>query len=755
MRVKRGEYRAAPESKDREERDTPEKTRGAVASPGSPGNLVTSGPFRSLGVTSAARRTAIGRAAPGETLFPIALPRGSAYDSSTSPPASQFLSLCPRRTLRQADRKYLLPPTKVNLIVADDVFAWEGFLGDLLFPLPLFPTSLHPRQLSGRPNLPAPRTRHGAVERRVKVLGNLQRKYLGLMYSIRVVKTRVEDGPLRVLEGLGVMRTRSVTRVYSYVRPRGCIVAARCNDLRGEQRPALPAIRHFRSRPGSNGIGRQARHRPHFPSPYSPPVTILPSSPLVFFRPLRALSSRAAAASSTLRTRPHNFPFHHLVLIEDLITPVFTPYRSNLTLTVMQPSDLLCVIAFLVAYHTHGRRNPFLLGTQDAVVVEFVLPGLYRWGDFLKGTTMAERLAYLPPTKAIQVQSPAGSLRIFARGNRAGRRRWSAGFLGDLPEKTPRIEFSPVFPPGARGELNVPPPPFASTTRLPRGVCACASGSVCVWARARQVSQGAGGREGGADLHLRGRCPRSSDKSETGAGVIWGCRCDTRPTPAGPTPRGPRWTRPPPGAKRGRSAPDVHPGAARERTSVTAFIFGERVASHDRRSRSSLRLPLLVLQFQLQLQRPGREEWVGAVFPPPRLLGTAEEYPGNRTLARVSEKLEVTVYVLYHMLPQEKKKKKKRNNEHNEHLKKQLRSFEMEKSHPVWINLYRFVHAPCNACEHISPSRPSVLPVESIDYRPAVSRRSLHKKSVTSVPTPRARVERSSGGAPQFSAPGN
>ncbi|KAJ8894038.1 hypothetical protein PR048_006648 [Dryococelus australis] len=46
--------------------------------------------------------------------------------------------------------------------------------------------------------------------------------------------------------------------------------------------------------------------------------------------------------------------------------------------------------------------------------------------------TVVERLACSPPTKAIHVQSPAGPLRIFACGNRAGRCRWSAGFLGVL-----------------------------------------------------------------------------------------------------------------------------------------------------------------------------------------------------------------------------------------------------------------------------------------------------------------------------------
>ncbi|KAJ8872745.1 hypothetical protein PR048_026361 [Dryococelus australis] len=54
-----------------------------------------------------------------------------------------------------------------------------------------------------------------------------------------------------------------------------------------------------------------------------------------------------------------------------------------------------------------------------------------------------ERLACSPPTKANRVQCSAGSLpEIFARGNRAGRCRWSAGFLDDLP-------FLPPFHSGA------------------------------------------------------------------------------------------------------------------------------------------------------------------------------------------------------------------------------------------------------------------------------------------------------------------
>ncbi|KAJ8883147.1 hypothetical protein PR048_014987 [Dryococelus australis] len=44
-----------------------------------------------------------------------------------------------------------------------------------------------------------------------------------------------------------------------------------------------------------------------------------------------------------------------------------------------------------------------------------------------------KRLDCSPPTKANRVQGPAGSLRIFASGNRAGRCRWLTDLLGDLP----------------------------------------------------------------------------------------------------------------------------------------------------------------------------------------------------------------------------------------------------------------------------------------------------------------------------------
>ncbi|KAJ8880681.1 hypothetical protein PR048_017151 [Dryococelus australis] len=65
--------------------------------------------------------------------------------------------------------------------------------------------------------------------------------------------------------------------------------------------------------------------------------------------------------------------------------------------------------------------------------------GIFGRTRFILEATVAERQACSPPTKVDRAQSPAGSLRIFACGNRAGRCRWSVGFLGDLRFPCPFI----------------------------------------------------------------------------------------------------------------------------------------------------------------------------------------------------------------------------------------------------------------------------------------------------------------------------
>ncbi|KAJ8878523.1 hypothetical protein PR048_019101 [Dryococelus australis] len=65
----------------------------------------------------------------------------------------------------------------------------------------------------------------------------------------------------------------------------------------------------------------------------------------------------------------------------------------------------------------------------------------YQLADWV-AAALYTRLACSPPTKAIRFQSPAGSFRVFACGNRARRCRWSAGFLWDIPIPPP---FIPAF----------------------------------------------------------------------------------------------------------------------------------------------------------------------------------------------------------------------------------------------------------------------------------------------------------------------
>ncbi|KAJ8894218.1 hypothetical protein PR048_006830 [Dryococelus australis] len=73
------------------------------------------------------------------------------------------------------------------------------------------------------------------------------------------------------------------------------------------------------------------------------------------------------------------------------------------------------------------------------------------------GATVVERLACSPSAKANRIQSPAGSLRDFACRNRAGRCRWSAGFLGDLT-------FPPPFHSGAASFAYQSPPSALKTS---------------------------------------------------------------------------------------------------------------------------------------------------------------------------------------------------------------------------------------------------------------------------------------------------
>ncbi|KAJ8869359.1 hypothetical protein PR048_030934 [Dryococelus australis] len=93
-----------------------------------------------------------------------------------------------------------------------------------------------------------------------------------------------------------------------------------------------------------------------------------------------------------------------------------------------------------------------------------------------RSDTAAERLVCSPLTNAIRVQFPAGSLRIFACRNRAGRCHWSAGFIGVLPYLASKDkEIPPIQLPVCYGAveaewLDCSPPNNANRVRSPAGL---------------------------------------------------------------------------------------------------------------------------------------------------------------------------------------------------------------------------------------------------------------------------------------------
>ncbi|KAJ8887886.1 hypothetical protein PR048_007370 [Dryococelus australis] len=82
--------------------------------------------------------------------------------------------------------------------------------------------------------------------------------------------------------------------------------------------------------------------------------------------------------------------------------------------------------------------------TSNILTIVRALGGSYNL--HLYGAAMAQWL-YRSPPKANQAQSPTGSLQMFASGNRAGRCRWSADFLGDLPFRPTLHSGDAPFPP--------------------------------------------------------------------------------------------------------------------------------------------------------------------------------------------------------------------------------------------------------------------------------------------------------------------
>ncbi|KAJ8867230.1 hypothetical protein PR048_031029 [Dryococelus australis] len=121
---------------------------------------------------------------------------------------------------------------------------------------------------------------------------------------------------------------------------------------------------------------------------------------------------------------------HRLARMSERISSVRSARQCRPRLQVKGPQfDDKFGSNFSLANHAELKR--FFVNRKRAPnggqIVQYILRNV------TTQSTVAEWLACSPLTKAIRVQPPAGTLRIFACGNRAGRCRWSASFLGDLP----------------------------------------------------------------------------------------------------------------------------------------------------------------------------------------------------------------------------------------------------------------------------------------------------------------------------------
>ncbi|KAJ8871562.1 hypothetical protein PR048_027888 [Dryococelus australis] len=125
-------------------------------------------------------------------------------------------------------------------------------------------------------------------------------------------------------------------------------------------------------------------------------------------------------------------------------------WRTNPTSSCQMPlrpnEENLSTHIFEVT-HRQGRAQAFKSAQREQLLrmCGCNFSGPITAEDLLhQGVTVAERLICSPPTKGIRVQSPSGSLSIFACGNRGGRCRWSAGFFFSGISRFP-CPFVPVL----------------------------------------------------------------------------------------------------------------------------------------------------------------------------------------------------------------------------------------------------------------------------------------------------------------------
>ncbi|KAJ8889712.1 hypothetical protein PR048_009213 [Dryococelus australis] len=138
-------------------------------------------------------------------------------------------------------------------------------------------------------------------------------------------------------------------------------------------------------------------------------------------------TARVTAAAKEVINSPCYYKLHgNGAIVSSLTAP-----RNTLATTRCRLANYLCEVLEVAAIdiETGLQTTPKVVkGTGEDMLRDGIDTGPLLKGLALEGAMVAERLAYAPLTMAIRVQSSAGSLRISACGNRAGRCRWPAVF---------------------------------------------------------------------------------------------------------------------------------------------------------------------------------------------------------------------------------------------------------------------------------------------------------------------------------------
>ncbi|KAJ8874888.1 hypothetical protein PR048_022778 [Dryococelus australis] len=378
----------------------------------------------------------------------------------TSGIRAEQLSACPPSTMAKPDSMPLaesLPDFLQVGIVADDAAGWRGFLGDIPFAYPLRSGAvpLPPRLtvIDFQATLlnftvlyvlePAPflhwllhRCEATPILTELHVFGAHECEVFTYWHRVnQSVSDKVLSNDNHITKGCKFKRMRAS------ISKEALVIWTLCAEICAGQR-TVSFLYHshsvFRNLSmaafGSTVTDHRGRLRIHITSTSNPRSKYTACS--------AGLKKRGLGAREVHeKTPPTSDIFRHDSHMR----------KSGMTRPGIEPGSPWCEASRLTAGDPKEQQNskllPFLVEEGPCFVRRFLdamlihialylslsLPPLFYTHTVVVGAAVAERSALSPSTKAIRVQSPAESPRIFACGNRGGRCRFTLGFLGDLP----------------------------------------------------------------------------------------------------------------------------------------------------------------------------------------------------------------------------------------------------------------------------------------------------------------------------------